>query len=71
MIVKVIFSFSRCSFLYIAFTALIVCKGLDTVLAAIKCIRIIISGIVVAIVVTFIYQLGSLSNSNLNFTLTI
>ena len=47
------------------------CRGLDTILAATKCIKIVIGGVVVAIVVAFIYQLGSLSNSNLNFILTI
>ena len=71
MIVKAIFSFSCCSFLYIVFAVLTVCRGLDTALAAIKYIRIIISSIVVVIIVAFIHQLGSLSNSNLNFTLTI
>ena len=38
---------------------------------AAKYVGIIIGGIIVAIVVTFIYQLGSLSNSNLNFALII
>ena len=71
MTAKAIFSFSRCSFLYTAFTALIVYRGLDTALAVIKCIGIVISGIIVAVVVAFIYQSGSSSNSNLNFTLTI
>ena len=71
MTAKVIFSFSHCSSLYTAFAALTVCKGLDTALAAAKFIGIIISGIIVAIVVAFIHQLGSLSDSNLNFTLTI
>ena len=71
MIVKVIFNSSHCSSLYTAFAALTVYRGLDTVLIATKCIRIVISGVIVAIVVTFIYQLGSLSDSNLNFTLTI
>ena len=71
MIVKAIFSFGHCSSLYTAFAALTVCRGLDTALAATECIRIIISGIVVAVVVTFIHQLGSLSDSNLNFALTI
>ena len=46
-------------------------KKLDTALTATKCIKIVISGVVVAIVVTFIHQSGSLSDSNLNFTLTI
>ena len=71
MTVKAIFSSSHCSSLYTAFAILTVCRGLDTVLAAAKCIRIIISGIIVTIVITFIHQLGSLSNNNLNFTLTI
>ena len=57
--------------MYTAFAALTVRRGLDTALAATKCIRIIISGVVVAIVVIFIHQLGSSSDSNLNFTLTI
>ena len=57
--------------MYTLFAALTVYRGLNTVLAAVKCIRIIISGIIVTIVVTFIYQLGSLSDSNLNFALTI
>ena len=47
------------------------CRGLDTALTATEYIRIVISGIVIAVVVTFIYQLGSLSDSNLNFTLII
>ena len=47
------------------------CKGLDTALTATKYIRIIIGTIVVIIVVIFIHQSGSLSHSNLNFTLTI
>ena len=46
-------------------------RGLNTALAAAKYIRIIINSIVVAVVVAFIHQLGSLSNSNLNFALTI
>ena len=71
MTVKVIFSSSYCSSLYIVFAALTVYKGLDTILVATKCIKIVIGGVIVVIVVTFIYQLGSLSNSNLNFTLTI
>ena len=71
MTAKVIFSFGRCSSSYTAFAALIVRGGLDTALAAVECIRIVISGIVVTIVVTFIHQLGSLSDSNLNFVLTI
>ena len=71
MIVKAIFSFGHCSSLYTAFAALIVYRGLDTALIAIKYIKIIISAIIVTIVVVFIYQLGSSSDSNLNFTLTI
>ena len=71
MTVKAIFSFSHCSSLYTAFAALIVYRGLDTALAATKCIKIVISGIVITIIVTFIHQLESLSDSNLNFTLTI
>ena len=51
-----------------SYTTTIVYKGLNTALAA---IRIVISGIIVAIVVTFIHQSGSLSDSNLNFALTI
>ena len=62
-----IFSFNYCSSLYTAF-AVLVYRGLDTVLAA---IRIVIGGVIIAIVVTFIHQLGSLSDSNLNFALTI
>ena len=50
------------------FVILIVYKGFDTVLAA---IRIVIGGVVVAVVIIFIYQSGSLSDSDLNFTLTI
>ena len=69
--VKVISSFGCCSFLYIVFAVLIVCRGLDIALAAVKYIRIVIGGVVVAIVIALIYQLGSLSNSNLNFALTI
>ena len=71
MTVKVIFSSGHCSSLYIVFAALIVYRGLDTALTAAECIGIIISGIVVAVIVTFIYQLGSSSNSNLNFALII
>ena len=71
MTAKAIFSFSRYSSLYTAFAALTVHKGLDTALAAVKYIRIIIGGIVVGIIITFIYQSGSLSDSNLNFALTI
>jgi hypothetical protein len=41
--------------LYTAFAALTVYKGLDTVLAAAECIKIVIGGVVVAIVITFIY----------------
>ena len=70
MTVKVIFSFSCCSSLYIAF-AILVYGELDTVLAAAKCIKIVIGGVVVAIVVTFIYQLKGLNDSDLNFVLTI
>ena len=70
MTVKAIFSFSYYSSLYTAF-AVSVCGELDTVLAATKCIRIVIGGVVVAIVVAFIYQSGSLSDSNLNFVLII
>ena len=47
------------------------CRELDTALVATKYIRIVIGGIVVAIVVIFIHQLGNLSDSNLNFTLII
>ena len=68
VIVKAIFNPSYCSSLYIAFAVLIARGGLDTALVA---IRIIISGVVVAVVVTFIHQLGSLSDSDLNFALTI
>ena len=50
------------------FAALTAYKGLDTVLAA---IGIVISGIVITIVVTFIYQLKGLNDSDLNFVLTI
>jgi hypothetical protein len=71
MTAKAIFSSGCCSSLYTAFAALTVYRGLDTVLAATKCIKIVISGIVVAVVVAFIHQSGSLSNSNLNFALTI
>ena len=53
------------------FTALTIYRGLDTALVAAECIRIIINGIIVTIVITFIHQLGSLSNSDLNFALTI
>ena len=55
MIVKVIFSSSHCSSLYTAFAILIVYKKLDTALAATKYIKIVIGGIVVAIIVTFIH----------------
>ena len=65
--VKVIFSSSYYSSLYTAFTIL-VCGGLDTALAA---IRIVISSVIIAVIITFIHQSGSLSNSNLNFILTI
>ena len=68
MTVKVIFIPSYCSSLYTAFAVLTAYKGLNIILAAIK---IIISGVVVAVVVIFIYQLGSLSDSDLNFILTI
>ena len=71
MTVKAIFSSSCCSSLYTAFAALAVYRGLDTALAATKCIKIIISSVVVTVVVTFIHQLGSLSDSNLNFASTI
>ena len=67
MIVKAIFSSGCCSSLYIAFAALVY-RGLNTALTA---IGIIISGVVIAVVVIFIYQLGSLSDSDLNFILTI
>ena len=70
MIVKVIFSFSYYSSLYTAF-AVLACRGLDTILVATKYIRIVIGGVIIAIVVTFIHQSGSLSDGNLNFTLTI
>ena len=53
------------------FAVLIVCGELDTVLAAAECIRIVIGGVVVAVIVAFIHQSGSLSNSDLNFALTI
>ena len=62
-----IFSSSYCSSLYIAF-AVSAYGGLDTVLTA---IRIVIGSIVVTIVVTFIHQSGSSSDSNLNFALII
>ena len=68
--VKAIFSSSYCSSSYTAFAAS-VCRGLDTTLAANKCIEIVIGGIVIAVVVTFIHQSGSSSDSNLNFALTI
>ena len=71
MTAKAIFSSSRCSSLYTAFAALTVYKGLNTALTATKCIGIVISGIIVTIIVTFIHQLGSLSDNNLNFALTI
>ena len=71
MTVKVIFSSGCCSFLYTAFAALIAYRGLNTILAAAKYIKIIISGIIVAVIIAFIHQLGSLSNNNLNFTLII
>ena len=67
MTVKAIFSSNYCSSLYIAF-AVLVYGGLDTALAA---IGIVISGIVIAVVVTFIHQSGSSSDNNLNFALTI
>ena len=70
MIVKVVFSSNYCSSLYTVF-AVLACRGLDTVLITTKYIKIVISGVVVTVVITFIHQLGSLSNSNLNFTLTI
>ena len=54
MIVKVIFSSSYCSSLYTAF-AVSVYKGLDTALVANKCIRIVIGGIVITIVIIFIH----------------
>ena len=71
MIVKATFSSGHCSSSYTAFAALTVHKGLDTALAAAKCIRIVIGGIIVAMVVAFIHQLGSSSNSDLNFASTI
>ena len=71
MTVKVIFSSGHCSSSYIAFAALTVHKGLDTALAAAKYIGIVIGGVVVTVIVTFIHQLESLSNSDLNFALTI
>ena len=55
MIAKAIFSFGRCSSLYIAFAALTVYRGLDTALVAAECIGIVISSIIVAIVIAFIY----------------
>ena len=55
MTVKAIFSSGRCSSLYTVFAALIVYKRLDTILAATKCIGIVIGGIIVAIIVIFIY----------------
>ena len=70
MIVKAIFSSSYCSSLYTAF-AISACGGLDTALVATEYIRIVISGVIITIVVTFIHQSGSLSDSDLNFTLTI
>ena len=63
--------FRLISSLYIVFAALTVRRGLDTTLTATKYIKIVISGVVVTVIVTFIHQLGSLSNNNLNFTLTI
>ena len=68
MTAKVIFSFSHCSSLYTAFAALTVYRELDTVLIT---IRIIISGVIIAVIITFIHQLRSSSDSNLNFALTI
>ena len=70
IIVKAIFNPSYCSSLYTAF-AVLVCGGLDTALIVTKCIKIVISGIIIIIVITFIHQLGSSSDSNLNFVLTI
>ena len=70
MIVKAIFSSSYYSSLYTVF-AVLVYGGLDTALVVTECIRIVIGGVVIAIVVTFIHQLGSLSDSDLNFILTI
>ena len=67
MTVKVTFSFSYYYSLYTVF-AVSVCGGLNTALAA---IRIIIGGIIITVVITFIHQLESLSDSNLNFALTI
>ena len=71
MTVKVIFNLSCCSSLYIVFAALIVYRGLDTALAVTEYIRIVINSVIVAVVVTFIHQSGSLSDNNLNFALTI
>ena len=68
MTVKAIFSPNYYSSLYTAFAALTAYKGLNTALVA---IRIVISGVVIAIVVTFIHQSGSSIDSNLNFALTI
>ena len=70
MIVKAIFSSSCCSSLYIAF-AISAYRGLDTALVATKYIKIVISGVIITIIVTFIHQSGSLSDNNLNFILTI
>ena len=67
MIAKVIFSSGHCSSLYIAFAVLTVCRGLDTALVAAKCIGIVINSIIIA----FIHQSESLSDSDLNFALTI
>ena len=53
------------------FAVLIVYRGLDTALAATEYIGIVIGSVVVIIVVVFIHQSGSLSDSDLNFILTI
>ena len=70
MTVKAIFIPSYYSSLYTAFAASVY-RELDTVLAATKCIKIVIGGVVVAIIIAFIHQSGSSSNSNLNFALII
>ena len=54
VIVKAIFNPSYCSSLYTAF-AVSVYGGLDTALIATKCIRIVIGGVVITIVITFIH----------------
>ena len=57
--------------LFIVLLFLSIERSLSIINTALAAIGIVISGIVIAVVVTFIHQSGSLSNSDLNFALTI